>query len=117
MPQINIKTLDGQKKPFQVEETDTVAKLKETLAEKVRASRPLSFRACSCPVPGATRWRQHRFRAPQTGIYKEMIRLIFHGSPMVDEKTLVSSSSSARAGPAFPCLTHARAGRAQGQGR
>lgn len=26
--------------------------------------------------------------AEKTGIYKEMIRLIFHGSPMVDNQTL-----------------------------
>jgi hypothetical protein len=52
MPQINIKTLDGQKKPFQVEETDTVAKLKETLAEKVRAHRPLSLLSpAGCRMP------------------------------------------------------------------
>jgi hypothetical protein len=37
-----------------------------------------------------------------------MIRLIFHGSPMVDEKTLVSSSARALR-PAFPCHTHAHA--------
>ncbi len=54
---ITIKTLDGQKKPFNLEENDTVAKVKEMLAEK-------------------------------TGIYKEMIRLIFQGSPMPDDKTL-----------------------------
>ena len=54
---VTIKTLDGQKKPFNLEENDTVAKVKEMLAEK-------------------------------TGIYKEMIRLIFQGSPMPDDKTL-----------------------------
>lgn len=55
--QVTIKTLDGQKKPFNLEPDDTVAKVKEMLAEK-------------------------------TGIYKEMIRLIFHGSPMTDDKSL-----------------------------
>ncbi len=58
--QITIKTLDGQKKPFTFEAEDTVAKVKEVLAEK-------------------------------TGIYKEMIRLIFHGTPMNDEFTLGAS--------------------------
>jgi len=58
--QIIIKTLDGQKKPFNFEPEDTVAKVKEVLAEK-------------------------------TGIFKEMIRLIFHGTPMVDEHTLAQA--------------------------
>ncbi len=55
--QIIIKTLDGQKKPFNVDPEDKVSKLKEMLAEK-------------------------------TGIYKEMIRLIFQGSPMQDDKSI-----------------------------
>lgn len=62
--QIIIKTLDGQKKPFNLEPSDTVGKVKEMLAEK-------------------------------TGIYKEMIRLIFHGSPMTDDKTLEDSKVQA----------------------
>lgn len=62
--QIIIKTLDGQKKPFNLDPSDTVLKVKEMLAEK-------------------------------TGIYKEMIRLIFHGSPMNDDKTLEESKVQA----------------------
>jgi len=55
--QVIIKTLDGQRKPFNFEPEDTVSKIKDQLVEK-------------------------------TGIFKEMIRLIFHGTPMQDEQTL-----------------------------
>ena len=62
--QITIKTLDGQKKPFNFEPEDTVLKVKEMLAEK-------------------------------TGIYKEMIRLIFHGTPLADEMSLAQAKVKA----------------------
>lgn len=55
--QIIIKTLDGQKKPFLVNPSDTVLQLKQMLAEK-------------------------------TGIYVEMIKLIFQGAPLPDDRTL-----------------------------
>lgn len=55
--QIIIKTLDGQKKPFLVDPSETVLQLKQMLAEK-------------------------------TGIFVEMIRLIFQGSTIENDKTL-----------------------------
>jgi len=55
--QVIIKQLDGSKKPFNLEPEDTVAKVKEMLAEKV-------------------------------GLHKAQLRLVFQGSPMVDENTL-----------------------------
>jgi hypothetical protein len=55
--QVLIKKLDGQKQQFDLEPSQSIADVKEMLAEKC-------------------------------GIFKEMIRLIFKGQPMTDEKSL-----------------------------